>query len=483
MNESLKKYGYYSILSIIFILGFLLRLKWLLVNPSFWDDECSIAWNVVHKNYLDFFGVLDYLQVAPPFFMITSKLFTHFFGISDFSLRLSPFLFGILSMVMFFVISGKIFKNKITIITSTLIFSINQAMVGYSSEFKQYSCDIFFTLLSLYLFFDIIKNQASIKKIIIYSIILAMSIWFSFSSVFIIGAGFIVLLFKQIKEKSFDIKKSLILFLPFLISCLICLKTYIIANYAANIGGLMGYWSDSFIAKDFSNLLYLMKKDIDYFFFPLPSVFPVVIALITGIYVFFKKDIYLALLLILTILLEGFFSWLGFYPFEKRVVLFLFPILLLFISAIFELFNSKEKIKSLLIVILFFLIFAKSFTYSMAFIKEAKPSRGYYSREMMGLMMSKIKPDDTIVVNKYSRTDFAYYSTYYKIKNRVIQESWNSDGRTFLNNLKPKQYYWFYTPFGPSRSFGKWFANDKRKIIFEINGTGFPCKLVYFYVK
>lgn len=483
MTETIKKYGYFLILAVVFVLGIVLRLKWLIANPSFWDDECSLAWNVVHKNYSQFFSVLGYVQVAPPFFMITAKLFIKIFGVSDFVLRLAPFLFGVLSMIIFFIISNKLFENKITAVASALIFSMNAALVNYSSEFKQYSCDVFFTLLCFYLFFDIVSNKLSAKKIIIYSIVFALSIWFSFISALIIAAGFAVVILKQLREKTFNLKKFSFFALPFLLSALFYLKFYILKTYTTNILELNNYWQNSYIAKDFSNFFALVIKDIGYFIFPSTFVMPALLALIVGVMVLFKKKFYPALILVLTILFECIASWLGFYPFEKRVILFLLPIVLIFIVSTLELLDVKHKIKSALVLILFVSVFVQTFLYSYQFMKTPKPNRGYYPREMMATMMEKIKPDDVILVNMYSRTDFAYYSDFYKIKNKVIQQGWMQDREQFLNSLEPKKYYWFYMPFGPSVSFDKWFPNQKRQIIFEINGNAYPSKLVYFYLR
>lgn len=482
MNETIKKRGYYIILGIIFIFGFFLRLKWLIVNPSFWNDECSLGWNVINKSFIGFSSILENTQVAPPFFMMAAKLFTKFFGISDFVLRLTPFLFGILSMIMFFIISDKLFCKKITTIISTLIFSINANMINYASEFKQYSCDVFFTLLCFYLFLDLILNKSSVKKIVVYSFVFSITVWFSFVSIFVITAGFITLFIKLIKEKYFDIKKMVILTLPFFISCLLCLKFYIIKTYASNFLLLNDYWQNSYIAKDFSNFFALLMNDIGYFIFPSNFTAVALLILLVGIFVLFKKNFYPALVLLLTIFLECVASWLGFYPFEKRVILFLLPIVLIFITAIFETVSYKKKFKSAFIILLFILIFIQPFSYCYSYMKTPKPNRGYYSREMMEAMAKKIKPDEIVLVNKYSRMDFAYYSMFYKMKNKVVQEGQDGDGRKFLDSLETGKHYWLYMPFGPPATFNKWFPNKQRQVLLEINGNAYPSKTVYFYV-
>lgn len=482
MKLILKKYGYFTALGLIFLLGFLLRLKWLLANPSFWNDECSLAWNVVDKSYGDFFSVLDFTQVAPPFFMIMAKLMTKIFGVSDFVLRITPFLFGAGSMTLFFLLSRRIFCKKHTILVSNFIFAINQTMINYSSEFKQYSCDVFFTLLCTYIFIDLFSENKTYKKILIYSFILCVSLWFSFVSIFAIAAGLFVLLLKQLKDKSLEIKKYLSLSIPIILNSLFYLFFYILNTYNYNIVELNKYWQNSYIAKDFSNFFILTKSLLSYFLFPSTLLLFIFIAVVIGALIVLKKKPFAGILFLLTFIFECLASWLGFYPFEKRVVLFLLPTALLFMSANFELMNSKRKFLSTIIVTTFFLIFSQSMIDNYNYLKTVNMSRGYYSRQLTKELSEKIKPGDIIVVNRYSKTDLAYYSTYYKIKNKVVIEGKSSDRLGFLNSLPRGHYYWFYLPFGISPTYDKWMYSDKNVVLYEQRGNVFS-KLTYLYAK
>lgn len=483
MKNVIKKYGYYLILLFIFVLGVFLRLKFLLTNPSFWDDECSLAWNVLYKSYSEFFSGLKYLQVAPPFFMVISKLLIKILGTSDFVLRLVPFFFGSLSMILFFVVSIEVFENKAAILVSNFIFAINQALVNYSSEFKQYSCDVFFTLLCLYLFLNLLYKKVSLKVYVIYILTFLVSIWFSFVSVFVICAGIFTLSIKQIKEKQFVLNKFLWTIVPFILNCLFYFYFYVLKNYTANITELNNYWGQSYIAKDFSNFLYLVKNILIYFFFPSIYALLMLIAIVVGAIILLRKKFYTAAILIMTILLECFISWLGYYPFEKRVILFLLPIILIFMSAPFEYFRSKNKFISILISVFFLVIYLPDLAYSYSYIKTPRPTRGYYSREMMDTMLSKIKPGEIIVVNQYSITDYSYYAFYRKIKNEVIYEGQNVNRRAFAESLKRGKKYWFYMPFGPSPTFDKWFNEKEQEVLFSQKGNAYPSELIYVYAK
>lgn len=483
MIKKLEKYGYPIVIACIFLLGFLLRLKGMIVNPSFWHDECALGWNVIHKDYSGFFSVLRFLQVAPPFFMVLSKICTQIFGVSDLTLRLVPFFFGVSSIGLFFVLVSKIFKNRASVVASLFLFSINQNLVNYSSEFKHYSCDVFFTMLCIYLFLNLLLDKISLKKTIVYSLVLAVSMWFSFVSLFAIAAGFVVLAIKRIIEKDFEIKEILILTVPLLISGLLYLKFYLINTYIGNQTGMTTYWASGFIAKDFSNFLHLIAFNINYLFFPITLILFVFIILLVGVYITFRENFYVGLLLFLTFVMECIVSWLGIYPFEKRAILFLLPVFLIFVCTPFEWLDIKKKIKSVIILLLYVLIFTPAILNSYYVAKIEHPSRGYYPKEMMEEMLKRIRPGDIILINQNSNTEFAYYASFHDIKNEIYQEPQKGDPGVLLRSLKVGRYYWFYEPHRPSIAVEDWLSKNKNIILYE---WGYPRQLErlrYIYIK
>lgn len=483
MTEKLEKYWYYIILTIIFIFGFLLRLKSLLANPSFWHDECALGWNIMHKSYGELLGVLKFLQIAPPFFMFMSKLFTQIFGVSDFVLRITPFIFGTLSLLLFPFFAGEVFKSKLTVVVSFFLLSINQTLINYSSEFKHYSGDVFFTLLCLFLISQIIKGT-SFKKTLFYFVIFAVSIWFSFVSAIAIAAGIIVILLKQIKEKEFTFKKNSLIVLPLFLSSMIYLKLYLLNTYSKNQEGMDGYWASGFVAKNLSNLFSLLLFNLKYFLFPLKFVYLAFLLFFSGIIILLKKNFYIGLTLFLTIALTCFVSWLGFYPFQKRVILFLLPVFIIFTCAPLEFINLKRKFLSVLISIVFLIIFLTNLVSCYIFItKMPRPTRGYYARQMMKKMVDKINPDDIILINQNSNTEFAYYASFYNIKNQIIQEPQNGNPNELIKSLKKNVYYWLYMPYGPSPTVEKWINTYPEFVIYELGYTNRPERLRYIKIK
>ena len=125
MSERLKKYSYFFLIFLIIISGFLFRLKLLTDNPSFWFDESALGYNVLNLNYKDFFGILHLQQVAPPLFLIISKYIADIIGASDLHLRLVPFIFGNLCMILFFIILKQNFENRLTVLSGLILYCFN----------------------------------------------------------------------------------------------------------------------------------------------------------------------------------------------------------------------------------------------------------------------------------------------------------------------------------------------------------------------
>jgi len=486
MRKFFKKYGYVILLGLIVLLGVLLRLKGLLDNPDLWHDECALAWNIKFKNYGDFFGILRFMQMAPPFFMIMTKLITNIFGLSDISLRILPFLAGIGSIIAFYFLAGKTMKSKAVALWAVFFFAINQRLIGYSFEFKQYNFDVFFTIICLLFFINLDLKKLSVKKSVLYGVLLSVVPWFSFTSVFIIVGGVINILFKIFKNKDknslFPISYSLF---PIIISCLIYLKIYLLNNYTCT--HMVNYWQGSFLNANPVFFIYLLIDNMKYFFFPMMFALLAFVLFFAGIDIFYREKSTFVEIFSISFILLIIASLLHLYPFSSRLILFLLPMFLLLMLKPLDKVLSAKKIKLVVVFLLTFFTFCPQIMAINSYIHTKNISRGEYPREMMDYMIQNIKKDDNVFVNSASDVEFAYYSSFYDIKNNVIQERVTNEPQekyaAFLKDLK-KGYYWFYLPYDSSRRpvFGQilsWI--NTQKIIYSTQKD--KSVLMYVYIQ
>lgn len=480
MSKFLKKHGYSILLGLIILLGVLLRLKGLLINPSMWHDECALGWNIKFKGYSDYFGLLRFMQMAPPFFMVMIKLFTKIFGISDMSLRILPFLIGSISIFAFYLLAGRLIKSKSVALWAVFFFAINQQLINYSYEFKPYSSDILFTIICLLFFINLNIEKLNLKKTCLYGILLSIIPWFSFASAFIILGGMINLFLKNIKS---NLKKKIVLFMPLIISSLIYLKIYLINNYTKT--GMVAYWHgrNAFLTVNPLFFFSTLIENIKLFFLPMPYIFLFLILFIWGVIIFCREKSAFINTSLISFLLLIIASLLHFYPFAYRLILFLVPMFLLIAIKPLDSILFGKKIKLFAVLILVFFTFYPQISQINYYIKMQQIIKEREdAREMVYFMSDSLKKDDIIFVNNESDTEFNYYSSFSNIKNRVIQEPYISNHFDTLNSLKKGRYCWFYIISNNINPIFNWLETNTR-IITLFHNESLVDYLIYAYLK
>ncbi len=479
MIEAIKKNIYWILLGFVIFLGIVLRLKGLISNPSMWHDECALAWNILEKSYGELFGKLRFLQVAPPMFLVCSKILVDIFHVKanvyacDFVLRLIPFIFGTLSIGAFYFVCKSLFKSKWTTFFAVLLFSLNPTLINYSFEFKPYILDVFSAIVALWIFLNIDFEKITTKTTLIFGSILAILPWFSFMSVMVIFGGFMALSFKRENPKKF-----FLLFLPAIFSAFIYLKAFILNAYAQNSSGMTGFWQNEFVARDFSNLTQLNMSNLHYFFSYLPmfSCTFLTILMFVGLILFFK-DTNWRFILITTLTESALIiaSILHVYPYSKRLIIFLIPFILIFAVKIFDI---KNKV---LAGILISLIALPHLFFAVNFIKIQNLNKGDFARETMVQMANNLAQNEIIVINESSNAEFCYYDLFFNLKNdKIFLKPKAKTAIEIKKELDERiikgRSYWFYMPYDYSpqkneiNEIENWIKNNSN-VEFSLNST------------
>ena len=87
---------------VILLFGIFLRVYLYLLNRSLWQDEASLAMNLVHRSFGELTQTLDYHQAAPIGFLFIEKFFVSIFGPYDYVMRIFPVVSGILAIYFIF---------------------------------------------------------------------------------------------------------------------------------------------------------------------------------------------------------------------------------------------------------------------------------------------------------------------------------------------------------------------------------------------
>ena len=469
MTNFLKKNYFYFFISIFFISGIVLRLNGYLINRPLWHDECSLALSVISTDNFQWAKTLLHNQSAPILFMGLTKFISLIFGTKELVLRFIPLISGIISLYLFYRLTLDLFKKKFSILVTNFLFCFNLQLIYYTQEFKQYSSDVFITVGLLYYTNKYDFSRLDFKQTLIISAIFSILPLMSLPSALIIIA---FLISQIIENKGYIIKKVICCAIPILAISTIYFCTLLYKSKANQLSLYESYWDIGFIKLSLTHILNLIKFNNDWFFYPNAHYLLMSIITTFGIAYSCKlKKYFLPLILLLGILVSA----LNIYPLFQRISLWLIPIIILFIGIFTETFCSNVK-KTLLTSVLFILLFYNynpiNFLnkYSEIFVKT------YNARNSMEYLSKIYTPENYIIINSASDSEYEYYSDYYQFytnKTGIINLPEYNKELYFkiLNSLPKNKKYIFYYAYdyghSPVIPFLCEWCNKNKKVLFS----------------
>lgn len=125
--------------AVVFLAGLLPRLHDF--NRSLWTDESWVANSVLSDTLHRMFYYDGWLQTSPPLFLMLVRYTVKVFGLSNYTLRAVPFVFGIVALLLFAELSCRIFEPPYALL-STAILAVSPVAIVESTELKQFSSDL-----------------------------------------------------------------------------------------------------------------------------------------------------------------------------------------------------------------------------------------------------------------------------------------------------------------------------------------------------
>ena len=356
------KYGLPAIIFIIIVCGIIIRLKLILFNQSMWSDECSLYLNISQADYLGFFKPLNWLQVAPPIFMVIEKIIYDLFNNilpMEITPRLFPFFCSIVTLFIFPFFVDKVYKNRVITAVITFMTAFTPYVANYANEVKQYSCELCVSILMFMFFYFFDIRKISPTKLVIISFIVAMAPLLSFSSFFIIVAGSLII-FHNMYENRKVINFPILFLCYFIPLCITEFSIYFLQIkpiFDDKYLELLLYWSvtnpcmftfSSFYGKFSSTIQELMGAfcNLDYAHWHIFFISSMLLLLL-------NKNKKLAILLLGSLAATIAASFVDVYPFDCRLILFLFPVFAIIYTQAF-LFLDKKIFSVLIVAILLF---------------------------------------------------------------------------------------------------------------------------------
>ena len=423
-------YIYYTSLAFI-VIGISIRLYVFLYNRPLWDDELCLALNIINKSLTDLLTKpLDFNQGAPLGFLLLMKLLTNFLGSSEYSLRLLSLVFGLLALMAFYQLSKKLITPK-AIQISLAFFALSYYLIYYSAEVKQYSTDVFITILLLYMGTVIYSKEDNIINYLLYAITGSLFIWLSYPAIFVLSAIAFSVAVKDIIDNSWKhLYIYLIIFSIWAIS--FSLLYYISLRHLVSNEYLINFWNKYYVSLPILSLNN-MKMILSNIFFAfgdprlttyrcINSIRAIyIIPLIMGCITLYSKDRYQITIFLATLGFVVLASYFKKYPLGSRLCLFLAPIIILLVGQGLEnirayIWYKNKGLGALFLIFILIIPIARASSYIIW------PSYGYIedTRSVFSYVQKHYREGDKIYLYNDARYSYSYYKNRYPFPDKDI---------------------------------------------------------------
>jgi hypothetical protein len=130
------------------VFGVVLFVRRYAHHAPLWLDEQMIARNIRDRDFGELVGRLGNNQSAPLGWLWSQRTLISLFGTDEYVLRLLPLLAAIGTLVLAW-LAGRRFLGPVGAVTLVTFVATSSAAIRYSAEVKQYSGDLFWTMLLL----------------------------------------------------------------------------------------------------------------------------------------------------------------------------------------------------------------------------------------------------------------------------------------------------------------------------------------------
>ncbi|OUS02035.1 hypothetical protein A9Q86_05130 [Flavobacteriales bacterium 33_180_T64] len=418
---------------------------------SLWLDEALLSISIVDRNYAELLLPLERDQVAPIGFLFIENFFATLFGNTDWSLRIFPFLSFLCSIGLIYKLNKLLFKTSIIALISAALFCLNTFILYYSIEVKQYMSDTFICLLVLVSALSYFNTKTRVS-LIIYTCISFLSVWFSNIAVIMLFAVGLVGVYDIIIKEKLKSLSGLLPIISGLCSFLLYYSLFIYKHPARD--AMTVYWIDNvgflyqdvfswefryFLRTRIQSILYVLLEVGNYWIFTL---FFLCIGFISNLR--HKKAL---VLLIAPMCIHLGLSYFKLYPFDRRLILYLIPLLVTLVAVgIYKTYQfiNEKGVKLPVYVLLIPLII------NLVAVIKLVPIEKEEIKKSMSYINSNLESDDEIYVYRVSKVSFNFYKEdYNKIAHHkaifyseVDRENW-SNHDIDLENLKPNVWLVF----------------------------------------
>ncbi len=416
----MNKYKNILLLFVILVLAFLLRI-WCLDKPQgLWNDE-YVSWFISSRTFPTEFFTEMFKNAHMPLYYFFLKVWMFFFSDSDYSLRFSSLVLGLLSVVSMFFL-GKTFKDEKLGLLCAVFSAFSGFLIYFSQEVRLYQLLFLLSTLSIISWINISRKQSFIN--------FAIFIVLNFLLIFTHTLGFIFVIFNSLTLSIVILKQNKKLWIHLgltwiFVSIILLVASPLIARIF-NVEYFSQFWSGFSCGKIFFtfadyyspiqvNIINTPQSLVGYVFrannimYLIFGIIPLTIGFIGIVRAVKEKETELnyllisSLLFLLTLICASIQNKL---VLETKYSVEIYPVLIL--ATCFGLYSIKRLfLKKLLIVLL---LIIPIFHYVVNRNSVPKLGRSEGNKVVIQLLRAaKIKPTDIVFLTYYPKDKFDKY--------------------------------------------------------------------------
>ena len=427
---------------IVFILGLAIyaRTAVYFADICFISDDTCVAMNILERTFSGFFRPLDYAQLSPPEFLITTKLLSVLFGPGQLTLSFIPFASSIISVFLFYFVSRKFLTNKIGILLVNYLFATHIELIYAVPHIKPYLSDLAIMLAAALLVDKLKFSELSVRRVFWYGVITAFLQLCSFPVIFAAGAVAIMNLIADRK----NLKKIIVFLAPVLLTVIFVILPL---NPDSGFRDYFKLHEDAFFRPSLSWVL--AKFSNTFLTYPLLLFIPFCFGLVLSVKSKNPVCIFCNWVLALTVIA----SWLELYPCGNRTTFYLTPFILLYCA-------KPMDTKNILRLLCGAAIIFWAGQYGNLFFRDKlwlEPTPDI--KEQIVIIKENLKDGDLVLVNQYNHANYLYYSQAIGLDTKpiLLVPNYVEELNQTFKELDPKKTFWFsildHTPDPPTQPY------------------------------
>jgi len=174
----------------------LLGLAWRTIRYALgfpiWGDEAFVAVNFVERDFAGMIRPLIYGQIVPLLFMWATLAVTKVLGLSEWALRLPPFIAGFVAVPLFWRFATRVLKPRAAFLAVGMLAAAYYT-VRHANEVKPYSLDLLVALGLTMLAWSVYQRPQGLGRWLALTALAGVGVWCSYPAVFVAGSAALLL--------------------------------------------------------------------------------------------------------------------------------------------------------------------------------------------------------------------------------------------------------------------------------------------------